>query len=495
MSIQQADGGDAVVFQHDGDSPLREQDVEGLSKLFRSTKGAASVGFMGVGFKSVFGRFLEARVSGWEWSFRFETVMEVGDEYGDVQRDLLGAVIPIWDDGVEPPACAFTTRFELRRRVRKDVEVAADFDRFVSRDKPELLPILAQSGLTSLALDGDLWTLGLESGPRDTQRATASIGGAVRCWQLFPVEFSPSREAIRAFLEHRRLRPTPAEREHVYQEAAQPRTVIGILPLDESGRAAPVNNGLAYATLPTKVTLALGIHIQADWLVNLSRTGFRELENNPWQREIVDRIADVIARVLRWIAGTSGDAEGAKRAFGALRLPPPENRSGLDSLLAKESWLERLRNQIGDAPVLPVWTDKEDALKWDRPSAVVDPPYALCAAFKQHPSLRASAAEGAGAALRPAGRRRMEATDGVRSPAGDAARRSPLPMEKRPPILVGDVAPKSQRTPRAAVLRLGRCGGAALRVGSRAPALYSGGFRRLVTVGPVAHRGGHAAIT
>ena len=53
--------GDSLIFQHDGQNAIDEKDVEGLSKVFRSTKGAASVGFMGIGFKSVFGRFREAR--------------------------------------------------------------------------------------------------------------------------------------------------------------------------------------------------------------------------------------------------------------------------------------------------------------------------------------------------------------------------------------------------------------------------------------------------
>ena len=52
-----AKDGDTLTFQHDGRHSLEERDVIGLSKVFQSTKGASSVGFMGIGFKSVFGRF------------------------------------------------------------------------------------------------------------------------------------------------------------------------------------------------------------------------------------------------------------------------------------------------------------------------------------------------------------------------------------------------------------------------------------------------------
>ena len=82
IAVRLGEDGDALTFQHDGDHSLEEEDVEGLSKVFRSTKGASSVGFMGIGFKSVFGRFQEARISGSGWTFRYETTQVVGQEYG-----------------------------------------------------------------------------------------------------------------------------------------------------------------------------------------------------------------------------------------------------------------------------------------------------------------------------------------------------------------------------------------------------------------------------
>ena len=65
VSLRLTEDGDALIFLHDGDRPLDEKAVEALSKVFRSTKGASSTGFMGIGFKSVFQRFREARISGW----------------------------------------------------------------------------------------------------------------------------------------------------------------------------------------------------------------------------------------------------------------------------------------------------------------------------------------------------------------------------------------------------------------------------------------------
>ena len=80
IAVRITEDSGAMSFQHDGNRSIRENDVEGLSKVFRSTKGASTVGFMGVGFKSVFSRFQEAHISGWGWTFRYEIPLVTGEE-------------------------------------------------------------------------------------------------------------------------------------------------------------------------------------------------------------------------------------------------------------------------------------------------------------------------------------------------------------------------------------------------------------------------------
>ena len=136
IALRISDDGDAMIFQHDGERSLDERDVEALSRVFRSTKGASSVGFMGIGFKSVFMRFQEARISGWGWTFRYEVAQIVGEEYGDVQLDLLGSVVPMWDDAVSAPEPGFTTRFELCGRTDNEADLESDLARFLPDDLP-----------------------------------------------------------------------------------------------------------------------------------------------------------------------------------------------------------------------------------------------------------------------------------------------------------------------------------------------------------------------
>ena len=61
--------------------------------------------------------------------------------------------------------------------------------------------------------------------------------------------------------------------EQVYADASRTRRVLGVLPLDNEGMPAPPTCGRVYATLPTEVTLPFGLHINADWLLNISRSG------------------------------------------------------------------------------------------------------------------------------------------------------------------------------------------------------------------------------
>ena len=391
IALRLTKDGDSLTFQHDGNRSLDENDVEGLSKVFRSTKGASSVGFMGIGFKSVFMRFQEARVSGWGWTFRYETTQVVGNEYGDVQRDLVGAVVPIWDDAIAAPESGFTTRFEMRRRADIGADLESDLARFLPDNDRTPLAILAASGLKHLEVDGRMWELGVGEESDGSLEATALSESENRLWHLFPEQFQPSRDAIACFLEHRKIQPSEEDREQVYADAARSRRVLGVLPLDNDGMPTPPTRGRVYATLPTEVTLPFGLHINADWLLNISRSGLRDIEANPWQRDIVDRIADVLANFVGWIARTLSQPEAAAAAFKALALPSPE-AGGLETLLAEERWLSRLRDdRLEDAAVFPVWAEEIGTLAFAKPGDTLVPPVPLAKAFRKQPELRPAA--------------------------------------------------------------------------------------------------------
>lgn len=379
MSVGEA--GDSLTFEHDGDDPIDESDVRGISKVFLSTKGASSVGFMGIGFKSVFGRFEEARISGSGWAFRYAVKNVVGREYGDVQPDLLGAVTPIWDDGIAAPSDGFTTRFELRGLVHPQHGLRSDLTEFLPESDRTPLAILADAGLRHLSVDGRVWELGVDDQSDGNREAVALSRGENLLWQLFPVSYQPSREAIARFLEHRRIQPSEEEKDRVYAEAGRARRVLGILPLDDHGVPAPPQRGRVYATLPTDVDLPFGLHINADWLLNVSRTGLKEVDDNPWQRDIVRRVADVVARFLLWVAATQSEPDGVRAAFEALAAPS-QDAGRLEALFADERWLSRLHDRLEEAAVVPAWSTNRGSLRFVMPAEAVHPPVALAKALE-----------------------------------------------------------------------------------------------------------------
>ena len=102
-----------VRFQHDGGQALDEEHVRALASLGQSTKGLAAIGFMGVGFKSVFARFRRARVSGFGWRLRFNVTTDRGDLGARVIR-WFDTLLPDWDEDPPPlnPDADYTTAFQ-----------------------------------------------------------------------------------------------------------------------------------------------------------------------------------------------------------------------------------------------------------------------------------------------------------------------------------------------------------------------------------------------
>ena len=306
-----------------------------------------------------------------------------------MQSDLLGAVVPIWDDAIAAPAHGFTTRFELRRRTDDRADLKSDLKYFLPDEDWTPLAILASSGLERLEVNGRVWNMGVDEDPDGSLEATALSEGEDRRWRIFPVVFEPTGEAIARFLEHRRIQPTEEDREQVYAEAVRPRRVLGVLPLDDADIPAPPPRGRAYATLPTDVTLPFGLHVNADWLLNISRGGIREIEDNAWQREIVNRLADVLTMYLGWVSRTFSEPAAVRAAFQAFATPSPE-RSVVEAFLAKEGWRSRLRDRLEDAAVFPVWAGETGRLGFAKPGDSFVPPVPLAEAFAEEPDLRPS---------------------------------------------------------------------------------------------------------
>jgi len=98
--------GDSLVFQHDGDA-FNASDVLGLSAVGATGKSGRTIGFMGLGFKSVYSRFERVLLSDGQWFFGYERPNE--------GRDGGWKFLPQWYDEAAAPEDGFKCRFDFSR--------------------------------------------------------------------------------------------------------------------------------------------------------------------------------------------------------------------------------------------------------------------------------------------------------------------------------------------------------------------------------------------
>ncbi|MGE3853305.1 MAG: sacsin N-terminal ATP-binding-like domain-containing protein [Planctomycetota bacterium] len=349
--------GHGLEVSHNGIERLAARHVQAMSRIGLSTKGGGTVGFMGVGFKSVFQRFRRVRIAGGEWRFGFRMREEQRTRYGDVQPVFLDAVLPAWDDEADDLPDG-VTRFQFAEpRNCYDHWVPADDWRWLTNDdepgnsSPTPLAVLALRGLRRLTLDGQTWGIEQEPVARSEQQATprhlVRISEGVRRWSWLVLEqrYVPDDEAIRSLLSYRHVK-----KDANLSEYEQPRSVFGFVPLDEGLVPLPREYGDVFATLKTTATLPFGMDVQADWLLNVSRHELKAPDRDPWQVAIVGELPALIASYLRWLAEQPEPAW--QSGLGVLN-DPSATRGQLRHALAHREWITLLRESVAEVRFVP----------------------------------------------------------------------------------------------------------------------------------------------
>ena len=363
----------SLLFQHDGDVALNASAVRGLSSLGASTKGQDAIGFMGVGFKSVFARFRTARVSGFGWRIRFDIGVREG-AFGATVADWFDALRPHWDPEPIEPEKAFTTAFLLTRAVAPTIRLDEDLRRLASPDDPTPLSVLALRGLEQMRIDDVIWDLSVGGGVVEVRRAP---DGFSRRWRFFRSRYRPDDAAMRRFLEVRR--------ELTYHEARgaerPKRSVVALVPLAEDGLPNPPAQGRVYATLPTRVRIPFGFHLQGDWLVNLDRQNLRTITGDPWQEAIVRQVPTLVREVLLWLKEESESARS--RGYRILSDPTRIEGEMSDVLGTLRSHFICLLRDLEIIPVLG-----PETRRFSTPQEMVRLPGRFLAEFGKRPAWR-----------------------------------------------------------------------------------------------------------
>ena len=333
--------GESVLFQHDGEDGLDLSDVRGIASLGASTKGLGAVGFMGIGFKSVFARFREAQVSGFGWRFGFDVNVRRG-ALGSTVPDWFDTLCPHWDDDAPNPGESYTTAFRLSRPTDPALSVEKDLEHLASDEDPTPLAVLALRRLTEVRIGDKVWELSVDGGIVTIRRSGRP---SLWRWRTFVSRYRPDDAAMRQFLGVRQSLQDQIDA----RGRRVKRSVIGLLPLSEDGLTRPPTRGRVYSTLPTQARIPFGFHLQADWLVDIDRQSLRQVEGSAWQEAIVRQVPEIVRQLLAWL--TEESDEMRSRGYDALFDP-----TGDDGPVAQPFRDLRgdFRKILADQPVIPV---------------------------------------------------------------------------------------------------------------------------------------------
>lgn len=377
----------SAVFLHNGPGGLGTTDthVRGMSNVFQSTKSVGSVGFMGFGFKTLYKRFSKVSVSdNVGWKFQFAVPEELvnlqgrgspvpGSTQSETEtielksRGWIGAVCPTWNDEIVAPPAPFTTRFEMTSLVSTTLShpINEDISEALFSGDMIALAVLATQGLKSLKIEdkrGDETVVRLF-----TLSYVAEKDGLVTVIQSSPTtekhsfrslcsSFKPNNAATRALAQARLKNILQHHKnvDRVIDDIRKTYRALGLVGIDNEG-APVVQRGQLFATLPIRSFVPFGMSIQADWLLDLSRKGLRDVETNPWQQLIVQQIAKLIADWLVDIPSRcNGSLDLIKRYFAIFGCDPDVGGYASTYAFSLKSFGKFIAAELGDAAVIPV---------------------------------------------------------------------------------------------------------------------------------------------
>ena len=352
-------GDNSLVFEHNG-KPFEEEDIKGLCTRGISNKSSKTIGFMGVGFKSVFKSFQKVEISSNEWKFYLEVPVKIGI-VGDHQRDWLGCVLPIYDKEIVSPSSGMTCKFILSKRVIESSKIESDLENVFQKDM-SLLPLLALNGVEELIWGRKTYLLNC------SEQNTAGKGckiikleslseqnseQRIKTWIMFSKSYKPTDKAIRNFLEHREIRPESEKEEvELKEEISKERKVQVFCELTDQNIPALPTYGKAYSVLPTQTEVPLRINVQADWLLDISRSQFMQFDNNHWHKEIFSQLPILVKSFLEWLVSEEGPSE--ENWWNGYNILPNFN-TNITNGWFNEEIIASFKSELINSNFLPIW--------------------------------------------------------------------------------------------------------------------------------------------
>ena len=266
---------DGFVVDHDG-CEFCEEDVKGISGIGNTTKSSEKhIGFMGIGFKSVYSFSSEAQIVSGPYSFAFRTnALEDGD--------LAWIVLPSWsEDPPVKPSDPGNTSIFIRYKTSIDDKVKWRIEQALAEDFPAVcLMFLQHIRVIRILVRGD------------TVRIIERDGAVV-------TDSRPTGEKELRFRVFRRSFPVPEDVRRDYwvvkseRASASAREISMVSGLDTGGTAlTPIQPPSVFAFLPTEQVTELPFVVQADFILDSQRSKIDQ--NSHWNRWLLSSAADLL---------------------------------------------------------------------------------------------------------------------------------------------------------------------------------------------------------
>eukprot|EP01127_Copromyxa_protea_P019941 TRINITY_DN6572_c0_g1_i1.p1 TRINITY_DN6572_c0_g1~~TRINITY_DN6572_c0_g1_i1.p1 ORF type:complete len:902 (-),score=146.09 TRINITY_DN6572_c0_g1_i1:1-2628(-) len=368
-----------VSFLHNGHSfGETDKHVRGMSNIFQSTKTLGSIGFMGFGFKTAYKRFTRVDISdtdGWRFYYDVsEREIKLTPTISIYSRDWLGAVVPKWDSQISPPAEGFTTKFTMQGvpNENQDTPLLDDWKDLL-RDNNVGIAILSLMGLKKFTLIDDInsikytWELSYNAEEskiysyQTEERQGAELEQKSQTWFVAIRKFIPSDEAIKSLSQSRLkniLANAGSKIHEVWGKIKKEYTIYGLVSMNDDHFVA-AGKGTVFATFPLNATVPFDMHMQADWLLDLSRKGLREVQTNPWQQCIFQNVAVLLANFLKQIPKLASASQIAS-VFDVLHMKTDSSPSSSVFDFSDPAWIKTLRDELEGFQFIPVKDSETD---------------------------------------------------------------------------------------------------------------------------------------
>ena len=283
-------------FYHNGNN-FTESDVNSISFVNLSNKERDKVGFMGIGFKSVFEASNKPEIHSYPFSFLFDNAVEGGY--------ILPGYVKI-----KPIKENFSTLFSIPLKNQNIYEMTNSglipeekIDSGMGFSRKTFLHLLKKKkdkfiGITDVKTPHINFRILRDNNPNMYHIRDISNAKELRTesWLRFEKRFRPDREQIEEFLESRNIK----DRELL--EKGWEEIVSILIPLTRQGsKYSPLidYSGLLNVYLPTKIKTHMNFDIQGNFIVTASRENLK-YKHGKWNRGLFDNLSHLIVNIFEW---------------------------------------------------------------------------------------------------------------------------------------------------------------------------------------------------